>query len=313
MTFKKPPRNSSSGDESPNDDDKADGAPPDDSRGDRPTAKNAENKRLVALLAEERKKREKAQQKLATEQINNRKLRGDIKVSSTEHQIALEKVKTQLAEHKARDRAALGAKNEKLKAERTTSKELLLNKENLLKESLKKRSQLVKELETRSKDLKKAQEANSKYNSERGGLTSAHHDLKGQVKSLETALKKANNEDGARADAKMAHATQMALLKIEGERLHFEREMKRKQDQDDRVKLGFKQRSHLMQFTSNVRAQEKEKESKRKEFEKMKKTKAAEKRLTLSHAAASMNRTTMLNGGAFPRPGVSLHEVSLLC
>ena len=89
--------------------------------GDRATAENAENKRfarLEALLTEERKKREKAQQKLATEQIYNRKLRGEIKVNTTEHGIALEKVKTKLAEHKARDASALGAKNEKLKAER---------------------------------------------------------------------------------------------------------------------------------------------------------------------------------------------------
>ena len=63
MTFKKPSRNSSSGDESPNDDDKADGSPPDDTRGERPTAENAENRcftHLEALLDEERKKREKA-------------------------------------------------------------------------------------------------------------------------------------------------------------------------------------------------------------------------------------------------------------
>jgi hypothetical protein len=70
---------------------------------------------------------------------------------------------------------------------------------------------------------------------------------------------------------------------------------------------------NLMEFTSRVRAEEKEKECKRKEMEKRKKTKAAEKRLSLSHATARMNQTTMLNGGAFPRPGVSLHEASCFC
>jgi hypothetical protein len=88
--------------------------------------------------------------------------------------------------------------------------------------------------------------------------------------------------------------------------------MRRKQDQDDRVKLGFTQRSNLMDFTSRVRAQEKE--CKRKEMEKQKKTKAAEKRLPLSHATARMNQTTMLIGGAlFPRPGVSLHKANSFC
>jgi myosin heavy subunit len=189
-----------------------------------------------------------------------------------------------------------------------TSKELLSNKENLLKESQKSRSQLVKALETSSKDLKKAQESISEHNNERGELTSNHHDLRGQVKSLETAFKKANNEDDARVTAKMACKKEMAVPKLKGEELHFTREMRRKQDQDDRVKLGFTQCSNLMEFTSRVRAQEKEKEWKRKEMEKQKKTKATEKRLSLSHATARMNKTTMLNGGAFPRPGVSLHE-----
>ena len=42
-------------------------------------------------------------------------MRGEItKVNSTEHRIALEKVETKLAEHKARDAAALGPRNEKL-------------------------------------------------------------------------------------------------------------------------------------------------------------------------------------------------------
>jgi hypothetical protein len=106
MTFKKPSGNSSSGDESPKNDDNANGAPLDDTRGDRPMADNVENKcfgRLEALLAAERKKRAKAEQKVATEQMYNRKLRGEIKVNSIEHGIALEKVKTMLAEHKARD------------------------------------------------------------------------------------------------------------------------------------------------------------------------------------------------------------------
>jgi hypothetical protein len=140
MTFKKPSGDSSSGDESPKNDDNADGAPLDDTRGDRSTADNVENKRfgrLEALLAAERKKRAKAEQKVATEQMYNRKLRGEIKANSTEHGIALEKVKTVLAVHKARDTAAVGAKNEKLKAERLTSQELLSNKENSLKESQK--------------------------------------------------------------------------------------------------------------------------------------------------------------------------------
>lgn len=311
MTFNKLPRNSSSGDESPSDDDKADGAPPGDTKGNRATAENAENKRfarLEALLTEERKKREKAQQKLATEQIYNRKLRGEIKVNTTEHGIALEKVKTKLAEHKARDASALGAKNEKLKAERATNKELLSNKDALLKDVQKTRTKLVKDLEAKSKELKKAQDASDKFNSERAD----HDDLKGQVKGLQVALKKATNEDFARADAKMAHQKEMANLKIRSEELAFGRDQQKKRDQDARVKRGFTQRTRLMKYTSNVRAEEKVRESKRKDNEKKKKTDDAERRLRLSHATANMNRTTMLNGGAFPRPGVSLHDVSVL-
>jgi DNA-binding transcriptional MerR regulator len=160
MMFKKLSGDFSSGDESPNkNDDNADGASPDDTRGDRPTADKADNKgfrHLEALLATERKKRAKA------EQLQQNK-------HSTEHGIALKKVKTVLAEHKARDAAALGAKNEKLKAKRLTSKELLSNKENLLKESQKSCSQLVKALKTSSKDLKKVQESISKHNNSRLG------------------------------------------------------------------------------------------------------------------------------------------------
>jgi hypothetical protein len=112
MTFKKPSSNSSSGDESPKNDDNADGAPLDNTRCDRPTADNIENKRfgrLEALLAAERKKRAKAEQKVATEQMYSRKLRGEIKVNSTGHGIALEKVKTMLAVHK--DRSPITARS----------------------------------------------------------------------------------------------------------------------------------------------------------------------------------------------------------
>ena len=43
-----------------------------------------------------------------------------------------------------RNAAALAAKNEKLKAERTTNKEFLLDKENLFKESLKNNHRTVR-------------------------------------------------------------------------------------------------------------------------------------------------------------------------
>ena len=96
------------------------------------------------------------------------------------------------------------AKNEKLKAEWTMSKELLSNK-------------LIKDLETKSKELKEAQEAFSRFNSERAALTSNHQDLKVQVESLQRTLKKANNEDGVHAAAKMAHREDMTCLKIRGQ------------------------------------------------------------------------------------------------
>ena len=48
MTFNKPPRDSSSGNELPSDDDKADGSPPpDDGTRDRATAENAEKITLL--------------------------------------------------------------------------------------------------------------------------------------------------------------------------------------------------------------------------------------------------------------------------
>ena len=80
MTFKKPSRNSSSGNGNgiakPNDDVKADDAPPDDTRGHHPTVEDAENKRVVrseAVLAEERMKREKARiHRKSTKHYQNR-------------------------------------------------------------------------------------------------------------------------------------------------------------------------------------------------------------------------------------------------
>ena len=113
----------------------------------------------------------------------------------------------------------------------------------MLKESLKNRAQLLRDLETRGKDLKNAQEALSKCNSERADLTSNHQDLKAQVKTLQTALKKANNEDGVRADAKMAHKKDMARIQIRGEQLANTR---KNRDKGKRVKLGFTEKSKHM-------------------------------------------------------------------
>jgi hypothetical protein len=112
MTSKKPFSNSPPGDESPNEDEESDGAPPDDTLDDRcedPTGLIAENKRLEALVVTERRKRAKSELKLATEKIANAKLR-------SKNEAAVEQWKTKLAEHKARDAAALGMQVEKLKA-----------------------------------------------------------------------------------------------------------------------------------------------------------------------------------------------------
>ena len=94
----------------------------------------------------------------------------------------------------------------------------------LLKDSLKNRAKLLKGLEAKSKELKKAQEISNKFNSE----WADHQDLKGQVKGLQFALKKANNEDGGHTAAKMGHEKDMAHLKIRGKMLAFDRDMEEK-------------------------------------------------------------------------------------
>jgi hypothetical protein len=96
-----------------------------------------------------------------------------------------------------------------------------LIKVNLLKEESQKTcAQLFKDiLEMKNKDPKKVQEAIGKHDSELNNLTSTHHNLKGL--SLETASKKAKNEDHERADAKMAHQKAMAFLKLKGKMMHL--------------------------------------------------------------------------------------------
>jgi hypothetical protein len=122
MTSKKPPGNSPPGDESPNDDD---GAAPEDTLGDPPMSENKRVARLEQNVKNERKKREKAERKVATEALANKELRSDVKVLKAEHEIVLTLEKTKLAEHKARDAAALATKTEKLKAASVTTKALL--------------------------------------------------------------------------------------------------------------------------------------------------------------------------------------------
>jgi hypothetical protein len=78
MKTKKPPGDSPPGDESPNDDD---GAPPEDIWVTLQCLKrNVWRVWKHSLVMTERKKREKAERKLATEQIANRELRSDLKV-----------------------------------------------------------------------------------------------------------------------------------------------------------------------------------------------------------------------------------------
>jgi hypothetical protein len=305
MSSKKPPGNSPPGDESPNDDD---GAPPEDTLGDPPMSENKRVARLEQNVKNERKKREKAERKVATEVLANKELRSDVKVLKAEHEIVLTLEKTKLAEHKARDAAALATKTEKLKAASVTTKALLGAKDFSLKESEKKRSQLEKEVERQSKQLKKAAE-------EIQNLRTASKDIglhKQQVKTLQGKVDRAKNADTMRADAKMAHAMSMAELKFKGEQLSYDREIKRKENQEERIKFEYSERSKLVEFSSRVRGQAKTQEDERQATEKKRKTDAAEARLALSHAAAQENRITMQNGGQFPRPGVSLREVSIL-
>ena len=98
----------------------------------------SENKRLArleALIVTERKKQDAAERKRSTEQISNRKLKSDLKANKAEHDIALELVKTKLAEHEARGAAELATKLEKLKASLVTSNDLLASKVASLKAS----------------------------------------------------------------------------------------------------------------------------------------------------------------------------------
>jgi len=100
----------------------------------------SENKRLArleALIVTERKKQDAAERKHSTEQISNRKLKSDLKANKAEHDIALELVKTKLAEHEARGVAELATKLEKLKASLVTSNDLLASKVASLKASKK--------------------------------------------------------------------------------------------------------------------------------------------------------------------------------
>ena len=120
-------------------------------------------------------------------------------------------MKTKLAEQKARDGAALSSKQEKLKAERLTSKELLSSKDTLLKESEKTRTRLQSDLAKQVNSLKKATEAITNLRS----TSSELQDQKQLVKSLQAALNKANNVDRSQATAKIAHEKSIAELKLQ--------------------------------------------------------------------------------------------------
>jgi hypothetical protein len=214
MTFKKPPSNSPPGDESPNHDDQSDGAPPDKTLDDPSVSKNKDLARLEAIIVTERKKRDAAERKLLTEVIFNRELKSDLKkANKSEHSVALKLAKTELAEHKARDAADVATKQEKLKASVATSKDLLASKDVALKASEKTRTQLTEDLEEEGKRLKKALD-NIK---ELQAKIDECEDQSRQVKTLQTALEKANDVDTLRADAKMAHAMAMAELKLQRE------------------------------------------------------------------------------------------------
>jgi hypothetical protein len=105
--------------------------------GDSPMSENERVAHLEQNVKNKQKKRENFERKLATEQLANKELRSDVKVLKAKHEIVLCLEKTKLAEHEARDAAALARKTEKLKAASVTTKAFLGDKDALLNDSKK--------------------------------------------------------------------------------------------------------------------------------------------------------------------------------
>jgi hypothetical protein len=118
-----------------------------------------------------------------------------------------------------------------------TTKEILSNKDTLFKESEKTRTQLKTELVKQEKALKKANDTIENLRA----INDAHDDQNSLIKTLEGEIKKvkADVDTTSRADTRMAHQISMAAMKLEREKLLNEREVQKKQNQDDRVKLEY--------------------------------------------------------------------------
>jgi hypothetical protein len=133
--------------------------------------------------------------------------------------------------------------------------------------------------------------------------------LKKQAAAFKSASEKAKAAISSQLVAKLAHQKEMAKLYIKKAEVTLAREeAKKKSKNEQRTKDQLEKRKYFEYMTA-TRANEKDKDVKRKEVAKRKKSEESIKKL--EYATAQMNRTTRTNGGSFPNPArTSLGEVS---
>ena len=316
MATNKPSSNSPPGDDSPKDNNDDDGAPQDGSTSNRLEDAKKEIKRLLARLESERKRSQRLRELLEGEKGNVKRMKTSIEENNSHYNAKLEKIKGKVDGQVATAKATKAAAEATVRSKVAIAKEKLEAKDFRLKDALKLHRTVKKELQNKKTDLDKStdkvvnlERKVSGLNRDLINLIAEKDGLKKQAAAFKSASEKAKAAISSQLIAKLAHQQEMAKLYIKKAEVTLAREeAKKKTKNEQRTKDQLEKRKYF-EYMTTTRANEKDKDVKRKEEAKRKKSEESIKKL--EYATAQMNRTTRTNGGSFPNPArTSLGEVS---
>jgi hypothetical protein len=254
---------------------------------------------------------------LEEEKGNVKRIKQSIEENNSHYDAKLEKLKGKVDGQVATAKATKAAAEATVRSKVAIAKEKLEAKDLRLKDALKLHRTVKKELQNKKTDLDKSadkvvnlERKVSGLNTDLVNLIAEKDGLKKQAAAFKSASEKAKAAISSQFVAKkLAHQKEMAKLHIKKAEVTLAREeAKKKSKNEQRTKDQLEKRKHFEHMTA-TRANEKDKDVKRKEVTKRKKPEEPIKKL--EDATAQKNRTTRTNGGSFLNPArTSLGEVS---
>jgi hypothetical protein len=292
----KPSNNNSLGGNQPGTDEDTDEEPQDDgSTNGSSHALSAINVNLQQQLTDERKKRVRAERAIA-------KLKTKLEKSEATRVACGIKLRGEISGLKLKETAAVTAASTSSKILGDASKEVISTKSECIRDLRKQISEQLKAIS----DGKALQGKVDRLKAEVEGFVVEKTLWTKEKKSITKSNESLEKKLDLQITAKFAHQQKMAEIALDGKRVGLEQSKQRLINTEDKHNTILEGKKELARFNHKKRDESKIADQNRKEEAKSKKAKAHADRIQV--VSSEMLRSSRLNGGSFPSPGLNLEE-----